>query len=634
MALVLQEEEDDDQPSKPTGCQLAIGIKARTIAASAVAAVLLLLAVTGGGDAATTLAHHLAPRSGGLPHALCAAGAHTVVLDDDSSQSWRQLQVNPVAYRDTASCCDSAARTGVGGGSEWLRLPGVLPTQPMRAVRGACGSAGAAWVSGWAPGVSSSPPVNFHAPGSYPGDGPQDPDSFAAQQVICFERERPAASMQPPRRARPLGVGTMEPGVLWEVWPMHSSELRALRSDFDFPNNPTTQLLVQPGDTPGVADSPTEFHTGGRVPVTQTTTFSQLYSNKSPQVSGGLGCITVDLESAGLARSSAACSEYCAATPLCRFFFSTAEGRCCFKRDYDLSDGFKHVPEGYPENAFYALRTRAAIPRDGPSVSAPFSILKPLMKGQEGEALASGTDVADLDRNGFDRTGTRMRAYFRPPATGNYTFAGACLGECEIWLAATPGAPSGAEDIVQVAPVPGDVPTPGPAWDTQMPHAEPQWLEEGRYYLLVVIAAQLRYASLRVSVAGLPVAEGADAAAQQPAQQPLEVASMGDYLYTDAGLRSDALQRGEDGRDHDASTYESCAVSVTAAVLNCGDFLLWRLPDAPGCSGGPSGQSEQTPEQSLGYCTVPWTDDMRRRLQDGVRGWVTKWLGLSWWHSV
>ena len=35
MALVLQEEEDDDQPSKPTGCQLAIGIKARTIAASA-----------------------------------------------------------------------------------------------------------------------------------------------------------------------------------------------------------------------------------------------------------------------------------------------------------------------------------------------------------------------------------------------------------------------------------------------------------------------------------------------------------------------------------------------------------------------------------------------------------------------
>jgi len=627
-------EEMEERPQdKRISHQSAAGTKARAVAASAIAVVLVRLAVSSD-DAAPPLAHHLHRR--GLPHALCAPGAHTVILDDDSSLSWRQLQVHPVAYRDTSHRCDSTARTGVGGGSVWLRLPGVLPTQPMRAVGGACGTAGAAWLSGWAPGVGSSPPVDFHAPGAYPGDGPQDPDSFAAQQVICFERERPAAVPRPPHRAR--GVGTMQPGVLWEAWPIQSNTLRALQREPDFPNSPATQLLVQPGETPDIEDSPTEFRTGGHVPVAPTTTFSQMYTNEIPAGSeGARGC--VDREPASLARSAVECGDFCAADPLCRFFLATEGGRCCFRSDYDVAVDGTRDTSYLGENAFYVLRTRAAMPRDGPTVSAPFSILKPFLNDDEDYQVAT------------TGTGTRMRTYFRPPATGNYSFTTACMGECEIWLAATAGAPAGAEDLERVAPpvLPGDDSSSdnGPAWNIHMLHTEPQWLEVGRYYLLVVIASQPRYASLRVSVAGLPVGTAENGAAQQEQQQqqqPLEVASMQDYLNTDADLRSDVLQGGEDGRfDDAATTYESCGVSVPAAVINCGDFLLWRLPDAPGCcfegaaaAGAATAtyQSEEIPEQSLGYCTIPWSGDARRRLRDGLRSWVAKWLGLAWWHSI
>jgi hypothetical protein len=61
------------------------------------------------------------------------------ILDDDSSLSWRQLQVHPVAYRDTSHRCDSTARTGVGGGSVWLRLPGCDFQADPADARGAWG---------------------------------------------------------------------------------------------------------------------------------------------------------------------------------------------------------------------------------------------------------------------------------------------------------------------------------------------------------------------------------------------------------------------------------------------------------------------------------------------------------------
>ena len=187
---------------------------ARALAAAAV--VLLFLAAAAGGDAPPRANAPTWLGAPALPHALCAPGAHTVL---DGQQLWRKLYVAPVVLRDTARC-DSEATTGVGGSRRWLRLPndGALPTQPMCAVNGAAGTGGCAWLSGWEPGTVSSLPANFNAPGSYPGDGPQDPDGIAAQQVVCLERERREMSQrQRAREWRPCGSASCGRPGRWPI---------------------------------------------------------------------------------------------------------------------------------------------------------------------------------------------------------------------------------------------------------------------------------------------------------------------------------------------------------------------------------------------------------------------------------
>ena len=266
---------------------------------------------------------------------------------------------------------------------------------------------------------------------------------------------------------------------------MADTRLGSLRWEPGFLTKPASQLLVRDADEPPPA---VEMHAGNRVPVAPTTTFTELYSNHAPKTSLTRGCdgsgvpcsacTNLPAVESDLARSAELCAELCAADELCRFIHVNANGRCCLLQDYDESGGLwdytDRIQTGeVPISGFYALQTRAAEPRDDPSVSAPFAILQPLLR--TAEIIKENNDGEHLYGGPYRGTGTRMRAFFGPSVTGNYSFTARCIGSCEVWLATTDGAP------VQIA-------ASRSGWtqhDMGVAQAEPQWLDAGRYYLLV-----------------------------------------------------------------------------------------------------------------------------------------------------
>ena len=204
--------------------------------------------------------------------------------------------------------------------------------------------------------------------------------------------------------------------------------------------------------------------------------------------------------------------------------------------------------------------------------------------------------VFESPTNIAEDIGTRMRAYFRAPATGCYTFLLATDDDGELWVG---GDDDEGEALAPtlVATVPG---WSGPRqWDRfEEQTSQPVRMQAGRYYMLDAFAKEQHGGdNLAVGVTlpdNTPLADGTRCTGEQCKLWPIPVQ---DYLFVDAALRRPP--RGDDDSDGSVAPapsgaeYQSCLASARVRVVHCGDFLLWQLPDVPSCD-----------EMAMAYCTV------------------------------
>ncbi len=524
-------------------------------------------------------------RPSALAHPLCQVGQHSVLTSSENEPPYRILD-RPVPYRQ-APRCDNLSTTGLGGGERWVRLPGdgVLPTQPPH---GRCGAVGAAWVSGWSPGASMPPPVSYRGPGSYPGDGPQFPHDLSARHVLCFEGAREPSQTQHPVLA--ASVGSMQRGVLWEVWRTHGPRMELLRETPGFPNLSGHLSLVY-DQAAVVADA----HIDGALPGNgRATTFSVVLEHQAPKAQLGevsLGCISLEGFADDLTRVAAQCAAECARyAGACRYFWATPAGRCCLKPSYNATLG---VVDGWAGGSFYVLNTWDW--SDQSSVTTPSQILSMLMP----QSFAGHSDI----RYPESGVGTRLQAYYRPRISGDFEFSITCMGECELWLAPRDGINAAGRDVLLTRVATASNVQIGASYDYASAQTRPQSLEAGRYYFLVALAAQHEAEVFRL---------GVSLAQARSTNSTVDKFPLDSSLFVDSNLQAAAdPMHSVDPSEHEVASeqveYESCANSTIANIINCnGEFLLWQLPDAPGCS--QEAMATSKPTRMFGYCTLEGGD--------------------------
>lgn len=573
-------------------------------------------------------------RRRGLPSPVCLPESYI----DVSKDADRELAMQPLgAVARRSVYCDSAATTGVGGGA-WFRFDDgsdVLPTQPPRSTGAACAASAVGWVSGWPGEFDVPPPDDYARPGSFPGDGPQ----YGPQYWACFEGSGSTTA------AVPGGVDASmmrwEPGVLWEAWRMRGNRVQALYTDPRFlEGRPTARRLVAPSSSS--ASEP------ARGSVTQQ---SLLFVDEAPSRDVIAGCCnfpSAESEPDLLAM----CSDLCDGDPFCCFWYTNwlehdgdhkSGRRCCLKAAYERTGGLRATNGGGTTSQYWQLLSRSwrnqtlslLVP---PNLGAAWLQPQDMQDGLP-YLYNYGRQDAHGERIEADGVGTRMRTYFRAPHDGTFTMTIRCVGTCELWMMVeqhdeeedegpeeTPPPPQQEQEGGRLAlrkiaspPVPegGNDDKPPPMFELGLGVSAPIRCIAGRRYLLVAVAAQLFPASDALSVSveatvpSVPIAQLGTAAAEAADRSLFFVSSRELQLQPPPPPPQHAGGDGADGRASAASASASiltCAVAAKIAALNCGTFMLWQLPDAPGCDEQHQHQYQQQQPRggaaSNAFCTT------------------------------
>ena len=219
----------------------------------------------------------------------------------------------------------------------------------------------------------------------------------------------------------------------------------------------------------------------------------------------------------------------------------------------------------------------------------------------EGDGIAYFESPTDIG----EHLGTRMRAYFRAPEDGCYTFVIATDDDGELWLGDVLDSDGGTE-----------TPRVNAASDTcshdialELMASVPGWTSPrgwDKYPQQVSSSVALRMGQFVLLDAFAKENEGGDnlaVAATLPSGQFLGPIPIREYLFLDENLLGIArtplaapsanaptttLQPGE------VKNYHTCLASVRVRAVHCGSFLLCQLPDVPSCE-----------PLAMGYCTVP-----------------------------
>lgn len=207
--------------------------------------------------------------------------------------------------------------------------------------------------------------------------------------------------------------------------------------------------------------------------------------------------------------------------------------------------------------------------------------------GRATALFESPTDIAE-------HIATRMRTYFRAPETGNYTFVLSSDDFGELWLGNVAPVNERTEAVAEmVASVPGwTEPREWGKYPQQT--SRPIAMRHGEYYFMDSLAKE--------NVGGDNLAVGVTLPSGTELRPiPVEMNGTG-LLFVDPVMYeySADMQRGSfepplhDVGGSDGSEYQSCMSSVRASTVNCGEFLLWKLPDVPSCATVP-----------MAYCSTP-----------------------------